>query len=226
MNYHSIINKTSFTVVWAMTVIFSGCCPTTSLHPLSDSSNLKFDERLSGAWHAEIEDSNAYLHIGKGKDNYTQIQYIEHKKDGTMDKASFIAFPTFIAGDNFLNIQLALLPEGKFDGYIFVMYDLLDNDRLSLFNWDEEIFENAIREGRLKGDITEKLDEYNGEQGQRLKGKSECVRITDDAEHIIQFIESYGKTKIFSNPVGTFERIVGKDTTPQSAVPETEDPHR
>jgi hypothetical protein len=200
------IKQTLRILLVAITISFFGCCPTTSLYPLSDANDLKYDEKLMGAWKADIDNSLVYLHIGKGKDNFTQIQIIEHKNNGTLDNSTLVTFPSFIDGDRFLNVQMAMLQDGKYEGYFFVMYKFLDHNHLSLINWDERVLEKAIEDGRLKGEI-------NHQQDQGTKRTYKCYRITDKTENIIQFIKTYGKETIFIHSIGTFERIDSKGIT-------------
>lgn len=223
MIHYSSISRCMVISLVALTCMFSGCCPTTSLHPLSDPDNPKFDERLFGVWQANDDSGRTYLHIGKVEGKYTEIRFVEHRSDGSLDTGVFIAFPSFIDGESFLNIKSAVLTEGRFDGYIFVMYGFIDSDRLALTNWDEQAIENAVRSGLLKGEIT---DQRNGGQGREPKVKVQCVRITDDSGSLVRFITSYGKRKIFNNPLGTFERISGKDARRQRVKPETADQRR
>ncbi len=223
MIHDSSIRHCIVIVLVALTCMLSGCCPTTSLHPLSDPDNPKFDERLSGAWLLSDDNGRTYLHIGKGEGRYTEIRFVEHRSDGSLDTGAFIAFPSFIDGECFLNITSAVQTEESFDGYIFVMYGFIDSDRLTLTIWDEQAIENAIRNGLLKGEIT---DQRNGGQGRESKVKVQCVRITDDSQSLERFVTSYGIKKIFNNHLGTFERIGGKDARRKRVQPETADQRR
>jgi hypothetical protein len=207
MNDHFNIKHIGFIILVLLIFILSGCCPTTSLHPLSDPDHLTFDERLFGAWQATIDNSPVYLHIGKGKDNFTMLLLVGNNGNGFQDTMTFTVFPASIDGDGFLNVQSLSQLEEKFDGYIFAMYEIIDYNRLHLFTWDEEAIEKAIREGRLKGEITEKHHDTKEEQDQIFKGKTKCVRITDDREHMIKFFQSYGIRKLFNHAIEPFERI-------------------
>jgi len=191
-------------------IVFSGCCPTTSLHPLSNPDSITSDERLFGTWGLANEGSTAFLHIGRGEDGYTEIQYVEHKQDARLDIVSFLTFPSLIDDDSFLNVEPAELSEGDFEGYIFIHYELLDDNRLSLSGWDEPAIEQAIEDELIRGEIIEKQEEYTGLQGQPIQGKSKCVRITDETDNIISFIRQYGARKLFNQPMGIFERVVLK----------------
>ncbi len=209
---HINLRQAFLILLTAAPLIFFGCCPTTSQYPLSDAGNPKFDEKLAGTWRTDTDSGQAYLHIGKGKGNLTEIQLVEHRRDGTLSNAAFITFPSTIDQDRFLNVQSAVLPEGKYEGYIFVLYSFPDDNHLSLSNWDEEVLEKAILEGRLKGEITQKKDPESNR-------KTKCVRITDKTENLRQFIKAQGKEKIFTNPVGTFEKMTGRRVL-QSAPPD------
>jgi hypothetical protein len=223
MFHDSSIRYCILIVLVALTCMFCGCCPTTSLHPLSDPDNPKFDERLSGAWLLSDDHGRTYLHIGKGEGRFTEIRFVEHRSDGSLDTGAFKAFPSFIDGECFLNITSAEQTEESFDGYIFVMYGFIENDRLTLTIWDEQAIENAIRSGLLKGEIT---DQRNGGQGRESKVKVPCVRITDDSQSLVRFMMSYGKKKLFNNGLGTFERIRGNGAPRQRVQPEQADQRR
>lgn len=223
MFHDSSIRHCMLIVLVALTCTLSGCCPTTELHPLSDPGNPAFDERLSGAWLLSDDNGRTYLHIGKGEGRFTEIRFVEHRSDGSLDTGAFIAFPSFIDGDSFLNIKSAVQAEESFVGYVFVMYGFIDSNRLTLAIWDEQAIENAIRNGLLKGEIT---DQRNGGQGRESKVKVHCVRVTDDSGSLVRFIRSFGKEKLFNKHLGTFERISGKGVPRQGVPPETADQPR
>jgi len=192
-------------------MFISSCfCPLTSVHPLSDPQNAKYDDRIQGAWQFASQDGElVFLHFGKEKDNKTQMISIEHKNNGEMELSTFSVFPTITNGQNYLNFNIQeLFKEFNEDvsGYIFMKYELLDAATLDLSYINEEPIIKAIKSGKLKGEITyEKTATLEGDEEKTLKQNRErtieCVKITDSPDNIIAYFQSVDPKKLFPKPM-------------------------
>jgi hypothetical protein len=187
-----------------------GCCPISSLNPLSDPKNAWYDNRLTGAWCSTIDGDSIYLHIGKGRDNLTQVHPVKLNKNGTLEvNETYTAFPTSLGGENMLNIRMPSPVEGKEEGYLFFRYEMKDS-RVLIYSWDDKAILEAILNRELKGETAEKPEVPEGKQEPGREKKLKCLRIIDDTQHLIQYLNKAGVKKLFSKPVGTFERLEAK----------------
>jgi hypothetical protein len=192
-------------------VFLAGCCPTVSVNPLSDPVNPVADQRLLGAWHSRIEDSDIFLHFGKNPDNTIAIESVEHRGDGRMAlDGPMVCFSTVLECGNFLNIEKRYLVRGDEEGaseYIIVMYDFTDKDRLSLYLWDEKKIEDDITAGKAEGTVTETPAEIRCDKGMPVTRKTKCVKLTGDPESLAAYFKAAGVKSLFNQPSGVFERI-------------------
>jgi hypothetical protein len=188
-------------------ILLSSCfCPLTSVNPLSDPQHATYDERIEGAWQLMSEDDGLlFLHFGKGDDEKTKIISIEHKNNGKIDVLTFSVFPTMNGDQSYLNFNIKELFKEfgeELSGYTFMKYRFTNNDALTLFQIDEKPIIEAIKSGKLKGDISYK--QTNGKQSDKKSIK--CVRITDSSNHLIKFIQSVDSKELFPKPM-LFKKI-------------------
>ncbi len=113
-------------------VFLGGCfCPLTSVNPLSDPQNAKYDKRLEGAWQSVSPDGDLeFIHFGEDDEKKTQMVIIEHMRSGKIDFSTLTVFPTIINGKGYLNVKVEDLFEEfseEISGYIFMKYQLLNH---------------------------------------------------------------------------------------------------
>ncbi|MFC1813558.1 hypothetical protein ACFL03_12810 [Thermodesulfobacteriota bacterium] len=192
-------------------VFLNGCfCPLTSVNPLSDPHNAKYDKRIGGAWQSVSTDGDLeFIHFGKDDEKKTQMVIIEHMRSGKIDFSTLTVFPTIINGKGYLNIHVEeLFEEFKEDlsGYVFMKYELLDKNTLTLSFLEEKPIIEAIKSGTLEGEITyEKKDIKKGDEGDSSKqGKKttiKCVTLSDRSDNILKYIQSNDPDKLFPKPI-------------------------
>jgi len=192
-------------------VFLGGCfCPLTSVNPLSDPQNAKYDKRLGGAWQSVSPDGGLeFIHFGKDDEKKTQMVIIEHMNSGKIDLSTLTVFPTIINGKGYLNVNVEDLFEEfseDISGYIFMKYELLDKDTLTLSFLEEKPIVEAIKSGKLEGEITyEKKDIKKGDEGdsskQNKKKTIKCAKLSDSSDNILKYIQSVDPDKLFPKPI-------------------------
>jgi hypothetical protein len=192
-------------------MFISSCfCPLSSVNPLSDPQNPTYDERIEGAWQMVSEDGDlVFLHFGKGKENKTRMISIEHKNNGNIEVLNLTVFPTITNDRTYLNFDIkALFKEfgDELSGYTFMKYRFADTDTLMLSQIDEKPIIEAIKSGKLKGEITYKqtAEKQRNESKalQQSKKKSiKCVKITDRSNNLIQYFQTVDSKKLFPKPI-------------------------
>ncbi len=192
----------------------AGCCPTTSLHPLSDPATPRCDERLLGVWYAGDAREQVYIHVGRRDDALTEVLVVEHHTGGSVRVSEpFLAFPANVCGHDFLNVVYTSsgLEPGSTAEYILVRYELSDGeDTLSLYCWDERFIEEAIRKDELQGEITFQDIPVDETSGFRIS-KVSCTRITEGTDGLVRFVRTCGPARLFNDLLGTFQRIRPKE---------------
>ena len=194
-------------ILLLLLIILSSCfCPLTSVNPLSDPQQAAYDMRIEGAWQLMPEDDGlVFLHFGKGVNNKTAMVSIEHKNNAKIDVLIFSVFPTLSGKQSYLNFHVKELFKEfgeELSGYTFMKYQLTNSDTLTLFQIDEKPIIEAIRSGKLKGDIS-----YKQTDGQQSNKKSiKCVKITDTSDNLIKIFNSVDSKKLFPKPMA-FHRI-------------------
>ena len=182
----------------------SACCPLTSVHPLSNPDKATFDDRLKGTWKLQKEGDTVFLHIGKLKDNKTQVVSIEHTDSGNLVTVAASMFPTEIKGNHFMNLNAIKvefiersneIPPDE-GGYYFFKYNFKDKDSFSFSMINENIVADAIKKGKLKGEIKKKPVRPN--KGDIIKiEKIVCTSITDSTENLVRFFRETPVNTLF-----------------------------
>lgn len=195
--------------VW-LSVALTGCCPTTSLHPLGTPDQAVFDPRIAGTWHGgSTANDGAFLHFGKGSGNLTQVLVVEHKPDGQMEQAAFPVFISRVDDQFFMNIdlqQLKLKEISGHSGYVLVKYHLPDADTLVFSEMDEKKLARAVTESRVAGEITYEKAASPTTGEQMSPEKIDCVRLTDTTGNLRKFMASKDAGQLFV-PYMTLKRI-------------------
>lgn len=202
-------------------ICFSSCA-VMSKNPLSDPNEPVFDTRLKGLWGAAKGGESLFLHIGRDKDDRTQIIYVEHRNDGSLELRPLTMFPTVIERNFFMNVRF-LNEKGAMtkdaEDYIFVKYDFPESNNLSISMMNFKEVASAIEQGDIFG-IIPKRNVY--ELDEKSKGKSAddifqsalreddtngrsvisgAPKITDRSENIVKYIESADLGKLFPGPI-------------------------
>lgn len=199
------------TIIILALMLLSACfCPLTSVNPLSDPKHPTYDERIEGAWQLISEDDDlVFIHFGKGEKKKTKMISIEHKSNGKIDVLTFSVFPTMIGDQSYLNFNIKELFKEfgeELSGYTFMKYQFTGNDMLALFQIDEKPIIEAIKSGKLKGEITykqtaEKQDKENKVLQQRTNKSIKCVKIMDSSNNLIQYFQTVDSKKLFPKPI-------------------------
>ena len=195
-------------------MIFWSCCAPNSINPLSDYKTADYDERLEGTWYGKSEtNTDVFLHIGKRKDDgTTQAISVEHMKNGSLDlvKIELIMFPTVIKNSYFMNIKVVEISDKSISTdveYIFVKYKISPKNLLTFSFMNHEKIKEAIKNGVLKGSITDERKITDSKRNiTKLIPSAGCVKITDSSQNIVKYFESMDTEKLFPYPL-KFKRI-------------------
>lgn len=198
------------TILMLVLLLLTSCfCPLTSVNPLSDPQHAIYDERIEGAWQLISEDKDlVFLHFGRGEVKKTKMISLEHKRNGDIDVVTFSVFPTLVDNQSYLNFNIRELFkefDKELNGYTFMKYMLTNANTLTLSQIEEKQIVEAIKSGKLKGDISYKQTEDK----QSNKKPTKCVKITDSSNNIIQYFQTVDSKKLFPKPM-VFNKICPK----------------
>ncbi len=134
---------------------------------------------------------------------------VEHKSNGSLEKMTIPFFITKTKNNHYLNIKLEDLGKEisqEKEGFLFLRYDLIDENTLHIFHLNPDPITSAIQANKLKGTITYKGG-TKGAKNDNLPGSKsiDCVIVTDSSANILGFIESKKSDELFSD-VMKFER--------------------
>ena len=167
-------------------------CIVESEQPLSDPETATYDARLEGVWRSILDGDIVYLHFGRGNDNIMDIVKVEHKKQGYIDSNGFTMFPTIIDQMNYMNLRTKDPKEGK-GRYVFVKYEIPEENTLNLWLFDTEKIKKLIGNGTIEGKI--------------IKGKYvDTIIMTDTIPNLVKILKSKGQEGLFKI-VGRFQKI-------------------
>jgi hypothetical protein len=197
--------KISLFLFFSLTL--TSCCPLTSLNHLSDPDKAEYDQRIEGSWKLQ-DDKQGFLHIGKGPDNKTLMVLVGYKSGGEVEFNTYNVFPTIVGDQNYLNFNNEELFDKSIKegirGYTFIKYELLNPKTLVFSIINNEPVIEAIKTGKLKGEITYKKavveKENRKDAPQQNKAKTPyCVKITDSSDNIINFFQSVDSKELFED---------------------------
>lgn len=187
-------------------VLAAGCEDSTN--PLSEPAASKADKQLIGVWRHKDDEGTTYYHVGtlggNAPDSVLRVVTVVLDKNGELEEPDqAIAFPTTIAGVNYLNVasakpeQLAQIREkgwqaGLLDSYFILKYRVEDGALLA-WHIDYDAKKEAIEAGKIKGEIKQADD-----GGVR--------RFTDTSQNLAKFVASAPKG-LFSETPLRFERV-------------------
>lgn len=162
-------------------------CDVTFTNPLPASFNVERDERLSGKWMTRDEEGKAgYVEFVNLGDREFAINF-EANDPNVILKASCAR----IDDSSYLIIKPTDPKELR--GYLLARYSIA-GDRLKVWLLRQEKFKQAVREGKLKGQVGP--ESYAG------------VTITDTPEKILEFIRT-NRDRVFET-LAEFERVTDK----------------
>ncbi|UCG80729.1 MAG: hypothetical protein JSV60_00150 [Desulfobacterales bacterium] len=188
-------------IVLAISLLLHHCCPLTSVHPLSSTTDMTYDDRLQGIWRLKTEqDDVVCFHIGKTKDGKTQITSIEHKENGELDIATFVMFPTEISKNTYMRLKVEDISDQSLKdatGYFLLRYVFRDNNEFFVYRMQNEIIAEGIMSGKLKGEITYRPAVSNKKSARESKKVVDCVQITDATENIVKYIKTIDTNRLF-----------------------------
>ncbi len=196
---------TSLILSFLFFLTFWSCCAPNSINPLSDYKAADYDERLEGTWYGKSEtNTDVFLHIGKRNDDgTTQVISVEHKENGSLElvKIELIMFSTIIKNEYFINIKVVEISDKSISAevdYLFVKYKISPKNSLTFSFIDYEEIKEAVKNGALKGSIPKerKIADHKGNITKYLPS-TDCVKITDTSQNIIQYFESMDTENLF-----------------------------
>ena len=185
----------------------SGCLPT-SEEPILAPGQPALDERLLGVWFGALEEGEdpAFLHFLKVDSNREEthpngmdiVMVLQpDEPDGDTGWAVFYALSAQIAGQNYLSIEFRLDSgeevTDEMRGYHLFSTHIDDDGILTLLGVDEDLVEEAIESGALKGDLDE---------GTFLPQ----IRIPSSSEELAAFLGSEEARTLFTRVTGPFRR--------------------
>jgi len=166
-----------------------GCMPE-SKQPLAPASAALPEPRLVGIWHATIEDDEVYLKVRQRDGNWFDIANFSISKDGKDTLVYYRGYVTELGGRRFANLQE--VGGGSKDAYFFATYSLEGADRLDVRFLSETAVAEAIKAGRLKGQVTE-------------NSLGNDIKITDNPARLADFLTSTDPATLYDKSL-TFTR--------------------
>ncbi len=188
----------------------SGCCPITSLHPLTPQAG-EVATPLAGIWQLDTREDKVFLHIGRAQPDHWQILLAEHKADGKLEQATFKVATASIGTSLYLNLDLeAVNPsrrEGQ-EGHIILNVLLPDRYTLVLRRMRLERIAAAIGSGAVSGDLIYDTTTVATTQEEVASGgrKIDCAQLTATSAELHRFLAQNAPDELFE-PYLTFKRV-------------------
>ncbi|HTO83862.1 MAG TPA: hypothetical protein VMQ73_16600 [Methylomirabilota bacterium] len=134
-----------------LSAVLAGCMPE-SKEPLAPPSAALPEPRLVGTWFARMEDDQVYLKIRQRDGNWFDIASFDTAKDGKDTLVYYRGYITQAGSRRIANLQEI---GGGTNGYFFATYRLESANRLVVRFVGEKAVADAIKAGRLKGEVKE-----------------------------------------------------------------------
>ena len=132
-------HKPSWAWIALLLLVTAAGCIAEFVHPLSDPAKAKVDVALLGTWESVDKDDDTIFEIAR-KDQH----WIALSQTNEPDSVGF----TSVVGDRkYLNMKQ---DNGR---YILVEYQVTPQGQLNVWLLDDDVFEQAIKSGRLKGSL-------------------------------------------------------------------------
>lgn len=159
--------------------LFFSACEVTFINPLPDSLSVARDERLLGRWKdLDKKEHPAYVRFDSGSDG----EFIIHFES---DDPDVVLSARTLRIDESSYLVLKDSDTTKRKGYLLAKY-VVTGDRMKVWLVDEKKVRQAVRDGKLKGEIGKET--YAG------------VTVTDTPEKILDYLKTAGD--------GAFEFLV------------------
>ncbi len=171
--------------------ILLGSCIPYFINPISDVRDAYLDKRLIGTWVAEDEQGKDFLHIGKGVKNRIKFVSQERASDYKIDILQM--FVSKIDDRTFLNYELTEDESKKVLGYMFLEYEIRDEDYLVFCDINWEFVKKAVENKTLFG---------------RIGSENEVIVLANSSE-IRAFIRNSSKENLFPIENVKFKRLKG-----------------
>jgi hypothetical protein len=204
------MRKMRWLVAMAMAalVAIAGCVPPESVNPLSDPATAKADPRLAGAFAANLDGGEAWLHFnpreGSAVVDVVLIGY--DPRDGAM-VLHYEAFPTQIGKYGYLNLRAKKFEDmletkyARSPNYIFARYEIAKDGALTLSVMDDTPVEKAIGKGEIDGKISKA-----GETTDLGAVTGNGTFLTADSAKLAAWVAKSTDPKLF-NTLGVFRKV-------------------
>jgi hypothetical protein len=177
-------------VLLLLPILLCSCMPY-FLSPISDVRDAYVDERLTGTWVREHETGKDFVHVGKDFKNGMKFVFQEQASNYAIEVIPM--FVSKIDDRTFLNYEWRGDETKKVLGYIFLEYEIRDEDYLVFYDIDWELVRKAVENKTLFG---------------RIGSDGEVIVLANSSE-IRAFIRNFPKYKLFSKEFMKYERLKG-----------------
>lgn len=133
----------------AAAALLAGCIAE-SEHPVAAADPAKSDARLWGSWLSEQEDGYMVAHVFATEKGALQIALAEHDVEGIGKVDTYDAHVTKLPSGDYLNVVVT----GSEPGYVIGKYQFDGTNSLSVWFPQNEMLEQAVKDGRLAGTTT------------------------------------------------------------------------
>jgi hypothetical protein len=147
------------------------------------------DKRLIGTWVAEDEKDKTFLHVGKGDKNW--MKFVSQEQARNYEIEVIRMFVSKLGGRTFLNFEYTEDESKKVLGYMFLEYEIRDEDYIVFYGIDWEFVRKAVQNKTLFGRI------------------GDAVIVLANSSEIRAFIRNSTKKNLFSIELGKFKRLKG-----------------
>ena len=159
------------------------------INPISDVRDAYVDKRLIGTWVWQDEEGKEFLHIGKGDKNW--MKFISQEKARNYATEEIQMFASKVDDRTFLNFEYTEDESKKVLGYMFLEYEIRDEDCLVFYEIDWEFVRKAVENKTFLG---------------RIGSEDEVIVLANSSE-IRAFIRNTAKENLFPKELMEFKRL-------------------
>lgn len=188
----------SFAVLGAAALFVAACLPVTTENPVGTTAGFKPDPALAGSWRASDKDGTpAYLHFWSRPNGKMLAIIFESPHQHSDGSASMFELETAMLGANRYMNARELGDDGKPNEprrpSFPLLYSIAGHKTLTLSLLDEEATREAIKSGKVKGEIE--------------PGQSGDIRITADTAALDKMFASAQGRALFRKPLLVAHRL-------------------
>jgi hypothetical protein len=200
-------------LAFALSMLFTACCPLTSQNPLTTPAEAIIDQQIAGTWKSDGEDF--YFHLGQKDNKRVKVLGVEFTSSSEFNHALFTVLLTEINKKRYIDIDLSELSKDvslNYQGHIFVQYHLPDPDTLVFSSMNEEALTADIQSKKIAGTITYQTDETAAAASKKPNEnrKIDCVSIIDSTPNIRKYLgDDETARRLFKDPF-TMHRVKTK----------------